>query len=516
LYLWNYFFVSYASIFDYVNFFGLRKMISSVDQDFIGELRGIVGAKHVVTAAAELEPLLSDWRGRYQGNALCAVYPQSTAEVSAIVQACNRSEVSIVPQGGNTGMCGAATPQGGRQIVLRLDRLNRIRHVSPLDNAMVVGAGCILADLQNAAEEIDRLLPLSLGAEGSCQIGGNIATNAGGTAVLRYGPMRDLVLGLEVVLPNGEVLNDLKRLRKDNTGYALRHLFIGAEGTLGIITAAAIKIFPRPKANAMAMAAMADVDSALRLMALARAELGDRIAAFEVMSESQMALVCEHIPGAARPFNAPHGWYVLIEIDDTLATSNLADQLEGTLGTALEQGIVEDAVVPSSTAQKAALWRLRHSVSEANKIAGVSVSYDSAVPLDEQAAFVAKVSEGISKAFSDARVLFVGHLGDGNIHAIAHFDKDRFSSKEAFEAAADVINRIVDDATVDCDGSISAEHGIGISHRHRLAETIDPVRLALMHRIKALLDPDGLMNPGKVLVPPPAGSTEAPGARRIA
>jgi len=412
-------------------------------------------------------------------------------------------------------MCGAAAPRGQRQIVLRLDRLNGIRHISALDNTMVVGAGCILADLQKAAEEIDRLLPLSLGAEGSCQIGGNIATNAGGTAVLRYGPMRDLVLGLEVVLPNGDVLNDLKRLRKDNTGYAVRHLFIGAEGTLGIITAAVLKLFPRPKTSATAMAAVADIDAALRLLALARAELGDRIGAFEVMSESQMALVCKHIPGATSPFRGQHGWYVLIEIDDTLASSNLSEQLEQTLGTALEQGIADDAVVPSSAAQTAALWRLRHSVSEANKVSGISASYDSAVPLDRQAEFVARVSAGMAEAFANARVLFVGHLGDGNLHAIAHFDKDAFPSKEAFEAAADVINRIVDDATVDCDGSISAEHGIGISHRYRLAETIDPVRLALMHRIKAVLDPDELMNPGKVLVSAPAEPAEAFGARRI-
>ncbi|UKJ76745.1 FAD-binding oxidoreductase [Azospirillum brasilense] len=469
-------------------------------QALLTSLRTLLGERHVVTQAADLEPLTRDWRGRYEGTALCAVYPADTEQVAATVLLVREHGGKIVPQGGNTGMCGGATPFSEETVVLRLDRLNRVRQVSALDNTMTVEAGCILADLQARAQEAGRLLPLSLGAEGSCQIGGNIATNAGGTAVLRYGPMRDMVLGLEVVLPDGSVMNDLKRLRKDNSGYAVRHLFIGAEGTLGIITAAVLKLFPQPQANATAMAGAGHLDKALELLAAVRSRLGDRVSAYEVMSHSQMQLVLDHIPGCTLPFAEPHPWYVLIEAEDSFAAMDLASILEDCLADALERGLVADAVIPKSEAQREALWRLRHSVSEANKVAGISVSYDTVVPLDRLDDFAAETERGVRAAFPQARLLFVGHVGDGNLHAVIHFDHDAFPSRAEFEATAGQINEIVDTATLTCDGSISAEHGIGLSNRKRLARSIDPTRYRLMTQIKALLDPDHMMNPGKVLV----------------
>ncbi|CAO3457646.1 D-2-hydroxyglutarate dehydrogenase (EC 1.1.99.2) [Azospirillum argentinense] len=469
-------------------------------QALLTSLRTLLGERHVVTQATDLEPLTRDWRGRYHGTALCAVYPADTEQVAATVLLVREHGGKIVPQGGNTGMCGGATPFSDEAVVLRLDRLNRVRQVSALDNTMTVEAGCILADLQARAQEAGRLFPLSLGAEGSCQIGGNIATNAGGTAVLRYGPMRDMVLGLEVVLPDGSVMNDLKRLRKDNSGYAVRHLFIGAEGTLGIITAAVLKLFPQPQASATAMAGAGHLDQALELLAAVRSRLGDRVSAYEVMSHSQMQLVLDHIPGCTLPFAEPHPWYVLIEAEDSFAAMDLASILEDCLADALERGLVADAVIPKSGAQREALWRLRHSVSEANKVAGISVSYDTVVALDRLGDFAAETERGVREAFPQARRLFVGHVGDGNLHAVIHFDHDAFPSRDAFEAAAGRINEIVDSATLACDGSISAEHGIGRSNRKRLANSIDPARYRLMTQIKALLDPDHMMNPGKVLV----------------
>ncbi|MBB3264966.1 FAD/FMN-containing dehydrogenase [Azospirillum sp. OGB3] len=469
-------------------------------QALLTSLRTLLGERHVVTRATDLEPLTRDWRGRYQGTALCAVYPADTEQVAATVLLVREHGGKIVPQGGNTGMCGGATPFSEETVVLRLDRLNRVRQVSALDNTMTVEAGCILADLQARAQEAGRLLPLSLGAEGSCQIGGNIATNAGGTAVLRYGPMRDMVLGLEVVLPDGSVMNDLKRLRKDNSGYAVRHLFIGAEGTLGIVTAAVLKLFPQPQASATAMAGAGHLDQALELLASVRSRLGDRVSAYEVMSHSQMQLVLDHIPGCTLPFAEPHRWYVLIEAEDSFAAMDLASILEDCLADALERGLVADVVIPKSGAQREALWRLRHSVSEANKVSGISVSYDTVVPLDGLGDFAAETERGVRAAFPQARLLFVGHVGDGNLHAVIHFDHDAFPSRADFETAAGRINEIVDSATLACDGSISAEHGIGFSNRKRLANSIDPARYRLMTQIKALLDPDHMMNPGKVLV----------------
>jgi FAD/FMN-containing dehydrogenase len=469
------------------------------DAGLIAALSGAVGRQHLVTAGDDQEPYLVDWRGRYHGRAVAVVKPASTEEVASVVRLCAGQGVAVVPQGGNTGMCGAATPPAeGRSVVVRLDRMNRVRAVSALANSITVEAGCILATIQDAAAEVDRLFPLSLGAEGSCQIGGNIATNAGGTAVLRYGPTRELVLGLEVVLPDGTVLDRLQRLRKNASGYDLKQLFIGAEGTLGVITAAALKLFPRPRASALAMVALPEIEAALTLLERLRGAVGDRLASLEAMLRGQIEVIAEHVPDVAIPFALESPWYLLIELTDTLAGTDLRTPLEAVLGDAFEAGLVADAVLAESEAQAAALWRIRHSVSEGSKRAGYVVSHDSAVPLENQAAFARNVERRILDAVPEARVVMHGHIGDGNIHVLAILDRARYPDADAAAPVARRINEVVDDETAAQGGVISAEHGIGISNRARLERVADPVDLALMRRVKALLDPDGIMNPGKV------------------
>ena len=312
------------------------------DAELVEALGGIVGRQHVIAADDDQEPFLVDWRGRYRGRAAAVVKPASTEQVAAVVRLCAEEGVRVVPQGGNTGMCGAATPPSdGRSVVVRLDRMNRVRAVSPLANSITVEAGCILATIQEAAAEVDRLFPLSLGAEGSCQIGGNIATNAGGTAVLRYGPTRELVLGLEVVLPDGTVLDRLQRLRKNASGYDLKQLFIGAEGTLGIITAAALKLFPRPRTSALAMVALPEIETALTLLERLRSAVGDRLASLEIMSRGQIEVIVENVPDVSIPFALESPWFLLIELTDTLAGTDLRAPLEAVLGEAFESGLVE-------------------------------------------------------------------------------------------------------------------------------------------------------------------------------
>ena len=468
--------------------------------DLVGELAAIVGRRHVVAESEDQEPFLVDWRGRYRGRALAVVKPADTAEVAAVIRLCAGQGVAVVPQGGNTGMCGAATPVAARPtVVLRLDRMNRIRALSPVANSITVEAGCILAEVQRAAEEVDRLFPLSLGAEGSCQIGGNIATNAGGTAVLRYGPTRELVLGLEVVLPDGTVLDRLRRLRKDASGYDVKQLFIGAEGTLGVITAAALKLFPRPRASALAMVALPGIESALTLMGRLRDAVGDRLASLEAMSRGQIEVIAQHVPDVAIPFALDAPWYLLIELTDTLAGTDLRTPLEAVLAEAFETGLVTDAVLAESGAQAEALWKIRHSVSEGSKRAGYVVSHDSVVPLEAQAEFAQAVERRILEVAPEARVLMHGHVGDGNLHVLAVLDRDRYPDAAAAAPLVGRINEVVDDVTASLGGAISAEHGIGIANRGRLGRVADPVDLGLMRRVKAMLDPSGLMNPGKVL-----------------
>lgn len=484
-----------------------RDQTSGDDTDHLrDDLAAIVGDRHVITPDGDQEPYIVDWRGRYRGRARAVVKPGSTQEVAAVVRLCAERGITMVPQGGNTGMCGAATPDDSdRNVVIRLDRMRGIRDVNPLANTITVDAGCILAEIQAAATAAERYFPLSLGAEGSCQIGGNIATNAGGTAVLRYGPTRDLVLGLEVVLPDGQIFNGLRALRKDNTGYDLKQLFIGAEGTLGIITAAVLKLFASPRSSALALLKLQGVEQALEVMRLLRDSVGDRLGSLEIMSRSQIEVIAETVPHVTIPFDLSAPWYLIVELTDALPGADLRTPLETVLGEALEAGLIDDALVASSEAQARAIWAVRHSVSEGNKRSGYVVSHDSAVPLERQAVFSANVERRIVAAVPHARVVMHGHIGDGNIHMIAILDRARCTDPDATAALVRQINEIVDDETAAQNGAISAEHGIGLTNRARLARVTDPSEIALMQRIKALIDPRGIMNPDKIFLQDRAG-----------
>jgi FAD/FMN-containing dehydrogenase len=375
--------------------------------------------------------------------------------------------------------------------------MNRIRDISAIDAMMLVEAGCVLQTMQEAAAEHGLLFPLSLGAEGSCQIGGNISTNAGGTAVLRYGTARELVLGLEVVLADGTLCDWLAPLRKNNAGYDLKQLFIGAEGSLGIITAASVKLYPMPAQSATAMVTLNDPEAALALLLRLRATLGERLSSIEIINRAQAEIAIVHVPGNSLPFADAAPWYVLIEVTDTLTSHDLRQALETVLGSTLEDGIITDAVIASSTAQAAALWRLRHSVSDANKRAGFGVSHDTAVPLRAQAAFVRGIEARIGPAFPQARLLMVGHMGDGNIHVVVMLDRADYAPPELARAAAR-INVLVDEVTLELHGTVSAEHGIGQTNKQRLLDGRGARDVALMRTIKAALDPKGQLNPGKV------------------
>ena len=462
-------------------------------------LAAIVGARNVIGPEGDQAPYINDWRDRYHGRAEAVVKPASVEEVAAVVRLCHAEGVTIVPQGGNTGLCGGAVPAPERRnVVVRLDRMRRIRHLSPLANTITVEAGCILAEIQAAADAADRFFPLSLGAQGSCQIGGNIATNAGGTAVLRYGPTRELVLGIEAVLPDGRIFNGLRALRKDNTGYDLKQLFIGAEGTLGIITAAVLKIFSKPRISALALVMLDGVAPALELMARLRGTVGDRLGSLEIMSRGQIEAIAATVPDTAIPFALDHPWYLIIELTDTLAGTDLNTPLETVLSEALESGLIADALIAASQAQAEAIWKVRHSVSEGNKRSGFVVSHDSAVPLDRQAAFVEGVERRINAAVPQARVVMHGHIGDGNIHVIALIDPVHVADPAAAADLVAKINAAVDDETRLQGGAISAEHGIGLTNRGRLQRVTDPLEIDMMRAIKDLLDPASLMNPDKI------------------
>jgi len=461
-------------------------------------LRAIVGAGAVITGDSERAPYENDWRDQWHGRAAAVVKPASTEEASKVVALLAGRRVAMVPQGGNTSMCGGSVPDGsGTQVVVNLSRMNRVRSIDALDNTMTVEAGCVLATLQELAAKHDRLFPLSLGAEGSCEIGGNLSTNAGGTGVLRYGNTRELVLGLEVVLPDGRVWGGLRALRKDNTGYDLKHLFVGAEGTLGIITAAVLKLFPRPRSQATALVAVDDPAAALALLAFLRARVGERVTGFELISRICLDLVFAHIPGSRDPLSTPHGWYVLTELSDSTAGGALDALLEEALAAAAEAGIVRDAALAASHAQRAEFWKLRESISEAQKIEGVSIKHDVSVPVSRVPELIERAGAELARRFPDVRIVAFGHLGDGNIHyncsAQARGDAKRF-----FEQAPDV-NHVVYEAVDALGGSISAEHGLGVLKVEEIKRYKSTLELDMMRAIKRTLDPHGLMNPGKVL-----------------
>ncbi len=459
----------------------------------------IVGAAHVLREAADIAPRLVENRGLYHGASPLVLKPGSVEEVSAILKLASETGTAIVPQTGNTGLVGGQTPRdNGADVIVSLERMNRIREVDPVAGIMVVDGGCILADVQKAAEDCGRLFPLSLGSEGSCRIGGNLATNAGGTAVLAYGNMRQLCLGLEVVLPTGEIWNGLRRLKKDNTGYDLRDLFIGAEGTLGIITGAVLKLFPQPLGHQVAFAGLRSVEDALSLFRNASGLCGPALTGFELMPRIGVEFTVRHIDGVRDPLETAHPWYVLIDI----STSDSAETAERMMSALLEQGfeagLVQDATIASSQAQQKALWHMRESMSGAQKPEGGSIKHDVSVPVSQIPAFMHEAEQAVMAAMPGARICAFGHMGDGNIHY--NISQPVGADKAEFIGRWREMNRIVHGLVLKHEGSISAEHGIGQLKRDELASIRPEIEMELMRRIKKSFDPAGIMNPGKVVV----------------
>jgi FAD/FMN-containing dehydrogenase len=468
------------------------------DSATLAELKAAVGTGGWFDSPADLAPYLVDFRRLFQGATPLVLLPRDAAQVSTILAICHRAEVAIVPHGGNTSYCGAATPdETGSQVVLSMRRLNRVRHVDATNYSMVLEAGCTLAEAQRTARTADRLFPLSLGSEGTAQIGGNLSTNAGGTAVLRYGMMRDLVLGLEVVLADGRMLSGLKTLRKDNTGYDVKSLFIGAEGTLGVITAAALKLFPLPADTATALVGVDSPRSALALLARLRTAAGDGITTFELMPRAAVELTVKHIQGVADPLSQGAPWYVLAELTSPNPRQNLAGLLTAELQHAAADGTVLDAMIATSIAQSIAMWKLRESVPEAQRHHGASLKHDVSVPVSEVPLLIEEGSALVRALVPDGEVLGYGHLGDGNLH----FNVSQLPGTDtaAFLSHAKPLEHAIFDLVERLGGSISAEHGIGRLKTAEFARRADPVELALMRDLKRTLDPKGILNPGKVL-----------------
>ena len=468
------------------------------DPDFLAACRELLGAHHVLDGAAAMAPYLTDWRGRHTGKALAVLRPATVEQVAALVRACAQWRVALVPQGGNTGLVLGSVPDAsGTAVLLSLARLNRIRVIDPLNRTITVDAGCILQHIQEAATAAGCLFPLSLAAEGSCTIGGNLSTNAGGTAVLRYGTTRELCLGLEVVTPQGEVWSGLRGLRKDNTGYDLRDLFIGAEGTLGVITGAVLKLYPQPKACITALAALPSPAHALRLLALMQDHCGASLTGFELMSRHCLDLVASHFPQLPRPFASAHGQYVLLELSSSESEAHAVALLETSIAAALDGAIIEDAVVATSVAQSRGLWQLREHIPLAQAAAGKNIKHDISLPISRIADFIAATDPLLERAFPGVQLVCFGHLGDGNLHY--NVAPPAGVAAADFLAHQDAVNRIVHDSVDAFGGSISAEHGIGALKREELARYKSPLELSLMRAIKQALDPLAIMNPGKIL-----------------
>ncbi|WP_434649573.1 FAD-binding oxidoreductase [Pseudomonas sp. D1-2] len=469
----------------------------ALSPEFIHSIEQVVGAAGVVRDPALMASYLTDWRNAYQGQAALVVRPATTEEVAAVVRLCHDARVAVVPQGGNTGLCGGSIPDAsGTELVLSLTRMKRIRDIDLANETVTVEAGGILRQLQEAASEAGRLFPLSLGAEGSCTVGGNLATNAGGTAVLRYGNMRELTLGLEVVLPDGRIWNGLRGLRKDNTGYDLKHWFIGSEGTLGIITAAVLKLFPATHSKATAWVALPSPQAAVDLIGHVRGLCADRLTGFEMMSRQSVEFVLEHVAGCSDPLAEPHPWYALIELRDTVPDAPLAQLLETGLGHAFEKAWVLDAVIASNHAQAAALWALREGISEAQNHEGPSLKHDISVPVSQIPAFIEHTDRALQDQFPGVRIVSYGHMGDGNLHY--NISKPLGHADAAFKSQEQAIMNVIYRMTSSYNGSISAEHGLGQAKPRAAAQFKDPLEMELMRAIKRTLDPLGLMNPGKV------------------
>jgi FAD/FMN-containing dehydrogenase len=475
-------------------------MLRPASPDLLDSLESLLGPRGFTRDPEALAPWLSDWRGRYQGNAAALLAPASTAEVRAIVSRCAEARAALVPQGGNTSMVGGATPEGGA-LLLSLRRMNRVRSVSPEDNVAVVEAGVILSNLHDAAAAAGRRFPLSLGAKGSATVGGLVSTNAGGTQVLRFGPMRSLVLGLEAVLPDGSLIEGLSALRKDNRGYDLKQLLIGAEGTLGVVTAASLKLVAAPGSRSVAWVGLASPGAALTLLRRLEGRLGDSVESFELVPEDALALVLAGIAGTRAPLAAEHRWHVLVETVAPEGARDCGEALQEALAEALEAGLAEDAMVAASEAQAAALWRLRESIAEAERLQAPSVKHDVSVPVSAMPGFIERARSAVEARFEGARVIAFGHLGDGNVH----FNVQPPAAAEAEKWLAErggAVTRLVHDLVGEAGGSISAEHGIGRSKLAEFARTAEPARLAALRAVKNALDPAGIMNPGK-LIPSP-------------
>jgi FAD/FMN-containing dehydrogenase len=469
----------------------------------IDRLRDIVGSKGIISDPLEMTPYLTDWRGRKQGKAVCVVLPASTDEVAAVVRVAAEERQPVFPLGGNTGLCYGAVPESDDAekpgIVLSLRRMRRIRDIDTVSDIITVDAGVILAEIHEAADKIDRQFPLRLGSEGSAQVGGLISTNAGGTAVVRYGPMRDLVAGLELVLADGRIINDLAALRKDNTGYMLRQLFIGAEGTLGIITGAALRLFPKLSKSAHAWIDVASPADAVQLLARFRSTAGSFIEAFELVTSSQFELVRRHVDRVRIPFAELPAWSLMVE----LSTSDSYTDLDAMLGRLLEEGfaagLIRDAVVAASNQQAEEIWHVRHSVSEANKKEGIGIVHDIAVRTSFVPAFLAAADKVAAERFPEATTQVVCHLGDGNVHYILMFSHDYWNTIDDQEGFALDVERAIHDVGVQFGGTFSAEHGVGRKLPAELERLCDPIRYELMQQIKHVFDPHGRMNPGVLL-----------------
>jgi FAD/FMN-containing dehydrogenase len=464
----------------------------------IERLQAIVGPAHVLTAPADTAAYLTDWRKRYTGRAQAVVRPATTQQVADVVKACAQARAPIVPQGGNTGLVGGATPDAsGHAVVLTLARMKRVRETDPVNNTITVEAGLALQQVQEAAAAADRLFPLSLAAEGTATIGGNLSTNAGGTQVLRYGNARELTLGLEVVLPSGEIWDGLRGLRKDNTGYDLRDLFIGAEGTLGIITAACLKTFPRPRGEATALLAVQSIDDALVLLGIAQSSAGSALTGFELFSDFCLQLVERHFPPHRSPFGSRHPYYVLIQISDHQDDAHAAALIQHIGEEAVERSVAVDAAIAQSGAQARGLWTLRELISEAQASEGKNIKHDISVPISAIARFVAETDALLARHVPGIRMVTFGHLGDGNLHY--NVSPPAGLAETDFLARQPDIYRWVHDQVTAYRGSISAEHGIGQLKRDENRHYKSPVEIALMHTVKQALDPLGIMNPGKVV-----------------
>jgi FAD/FMN-containing dehydrogenase len=467
----------------------------TIPPDLIARFAAIVGERYAVTDPAEIAPYLTEERGLYHGRSPLVLRPGSVEKVAAILKLANETKTPIVPQGGNTGLVGGQTPHQG-EVLLSLRRLDRIREVDPTSNTMTCEAGVVLIKAQEAAAAASRLFPLSLGAEGSCTIGGNLSTNAGGTGALAYGVARELVLGLEVVLADGRILNNLRKLKKDNTGYDLRHLFIGAEGTLGIITAAVLKLFPRPRAVETAFIGLPSPHAALALLNLAEERAGGMVTGFELIPRIALEFAVKHAPMCRDPLAGSHAWYVLLELSSQ-AREGLRVQIEEILAAGAEHTLVEDATIAASLEQSNAFWLLRHHIADTQKYEGGSIKHDISVPVNAVPDFITEATAAVEAMIPGCRPVPFGHLGDGNIHY--NVTQPIGADRATFLARWDEVNDAVFAIVAKLGGSISAEHGIGVMKRELLPGVKDPVAFELMRSFKRLLDPNGILNPGKVL-----------------